>query len=497
MKNKNSLFVLLSALLVLGSLLAAHAESTGLKLPQIIDNNMVLQRGQKVPVWGWATPGTKVTVEFAGQTKSTITDPTGRWELRLGKLKASAEPATMVIKAGETITLTNILVGEVWLASGQSNMEKPIGTQPGQLPCFNSEKELADGDYPNIRLFKVEQGTQSPDPVTEFKKFHTWRACNSNSLDGIKFSAAAYFFGRDIHTNLNIPVGLILSSWGGTRIEPWTPPVGFKMIPWLAEFASSTPDKNIQAVHPSQIFNQMINPLKGYGIRGAIWYQGESNLTGKNDETYADKMNALINGWRQVWGEGNFAFYFVQIAPYLYYERNKSHGFPSPEALPEFWRIQASVPEHVKNSGMVPSTDLVDDLGDIHPRNKLDIGKRLAAMALNKTYGKSSVVCAGPKFRTAKASGATMVVKFDSVQDGLISRDGKALDWFTIAGADGKFVSAKAEIQGSDKVVVSSPEVPNPVSVRFGWNEQARPNLCNKALWPAMPFRSDNPGGTH
>jgi len=304
--------VLLVALTLCQPLFAdsTNAESGSLKLPAIFGDNMVLQQQQPVPIWGWAAPGAKVTVNFDGQSASTHADKQGRWLVKLKKLDATFLPQTLVVESGETKSFTNILVGEVWLCSGQSNMEKPIGNQPGQKPCFNAPEELAAGHYPDIRLFKVEKEL-SATPLDNLKKFRTWRACDSNALETTKFSAAGYFFGREIHTNLNVPVGLIESSWGGTRIEPWTPPVGFESVHSLARLA--TPPSitgKIPNTTPMVIYNAMIAPIAGFAIRGALWYQGESNLMGTNDDylTYADKMKALVGGWRAIWHEGDFPF---------------------------------------------------------------------------------------------------------------------------------------------------------------------------------------------
>jgi sialate O-acetylesterase len=481
--------VLCIALLAVG--ISARAE---LKLAAIFGDNMVLQQQQRVPVWGWSTPGAEVSVHFNGQTKLTRADAAGRWLVRLARLKATAEPQSLVVVAGETKTFTNILVGEVWLASGQSNMEKPIGKQPGQKPTLNYEQELAAANYPNLRLFQVEKNL-SATPLDDLQKFHGWLACDSNALNSISFSAAAYFFGREIHTNLNVPVGLIEASWGGTRIEPWTPPVGFEAVPALGQFAQINFGTNkISNTRPTVLYNAMIAPLAGFALRGALWYQGESNLMGTNAEndylTYADKMTALVSGWRQVWDDGSFPFYFVQIAPYKYFN-GKNRRVNSPAMLPEFWTLQARAARCIKNTGMVVTTDLVDNLDDIHPRDKASVGHRLALLARNKTYGEN-VVSSGPVFRKMKISGHGIVLMFDHADGGLASRDGKPLTWFTLAGADGTFVPADARILG-DTLEVSAAGVDQPVAVRFAWDELAQPNFVNAAGLPAEPFRTDNP----
>jgi sialate O-acetylesterase len=415
--------------------------------------------------------------------------------VKLGKLKASFTPESLVIAADETKTFTNVLVGEVWLGSGQSNMEKPIGKQPGQKPTFNAEAELAAAaNYPNIRIFKIEKALSAV-PLMDLGANSGWLACSSNSLDEIHFSAAAYFFSREIHTNLNVPVGLVESSWGGTRIEPWTPPAGFEKVASQKKFAGTTLNANkLSNTQPTAIYNAMIAPITGFALRGALWYQGESNLMGTNANNdyleYADKMAALVGGWRQIWREGDFPFYFVQIAPFNYYS-GKVHRVNSPEMLPEFWTLQSKAARQIKHTGMVVTTDLVDDLKDIHPRDKATVGHRLALLALDETYDKE-VESSGPIFAKAKFKEGKAILKFDEADGGLISKDSQALTWFTIAGADGKFVPAEAKIVG-ETVEVSAATIAKPAMVRFAWHETAQPNLCNAAGLPAAPFRTDAP----
>ena len=317
-----------------------------------------------------------------------------------------------------------------------------------------------------------------------------WTVCSSNTVDAIKFSAAAYFFGRELHKDLKVPVGLIESSWGGTRIEPWTPREGFQMVPSLSEFVRGPSSTNRQ-VSASTLYNGMIAPLVPFAIRGAIWYQGESNLIDGNDGViYADKMKAMVSSWRKLWGEGEFAFYYVQIAPFLYSQRKDPQPHTT-EALPLIWEAQ-TLGLGIPNTGMIVTTDLVDDLHDIHPRDKQDVGKRLAQVAEAKTYGRKGIAYSGPMYKGMEVRGAKVVLHFDDADGGLMSKDGKPLTWFTIAGADGKFEPAEAAIDG-DTVVVSSPKVTEPKAVRFAWDETAQPNFCNKAGLPAVPFRTDGP----
>jgi sialate O-acetylesterase len=470
---------------ILSVQISARAE---LKLPAIFGDNMVLQQQMRVPVWGWAAPGAEVKVTFGGQHKATRAAADGKWLVKLGKLKASFVPQSLVIESSETKRFTNILVGEVWLGSGQSNMEKPIGLQPGQKPVFNYEQELAAADYPNIRIFQVEKRL-SAQPRLHLEKFHGWQECSSNALNSISFSAAAYFFGREIHTNLNVPVGLIESSWGGTRIEPWTPPVGFQSVPSLAQL--HTPDfgtNRIPNTAPSVLYNAMIAPITGFALRGALWYQGEAN---RSDTNYDLKMSALVGGWRQLWNEGDFPFYFVQIAPFTYINNLATYSADT-DPLPRFWVQQARAARQIKHAGMIVTTDLVDDLKDIHPRDKASVGHRLALLALDETYEKE-VPSAGPAFERMNTVGNKAVLKFAHTHGGLVSKDGQPLTWFAIAGADGKFVPAEARIVAKNKIEVSAAGVDQPVAVRFAWDQLAQPNLCNGAGLPAEPFSTQFP----
>jgi len=448
------------SLIVLSALftLQVQAEVT---LPRVIDSNMVLQRGQPVPIWGWAEPGEEVRVEFGGQSKRTQADRTRRWEVRLRPLKASGRPADLVVTGVNRIVLTNILVGEVWLCSGQSNMEKPIGAQQGQRP----QRDL---------------------------KSRGWFLCNSNAHEALKFSAVAYFFGCDIHRELGVPVGLTESAWGGTRIEPWTPAVGFDTVPALrGKIELPDPHATLNQRVPTVLYNAMIAPLVPFAFRGALWYQGESNLIDVPDgPIYADKMRALIEGWRQVWGMGKFSFYYVQLAPFTYFSDREKPRADSPERLPEMWEAQTDALK-VPKTGMVVTTDLVQDVHDLHPVNKQDVGRRLARLALAKDYGRKDMVWSGPMLRKATFKNGRAILYFDHVDGGLVSKDGKPLSWFTIAGEDGGFVAANAVIE-DDTVVVSSPEVTKPKVVRFAWHEKAMPNLFNAAGLPAVPFRTDH-----
>lgn len=460
-----------------------------LRLPAIIGDHMVLQAGDAVPIWGWAKPGEPVSVRFADQTVRTKAGRDGRWQISLKPLKASKTPADLTVSAGETKVVSDVLVGEVWLASGQSNMEKPLGEKSGQKPTLNAAQEIAAADFPEIRLFKVGR-VRSAEPKDDVQGH--WVKTSPASIEAVQFSAAAYFFGRRLHQELGVPVGLIDSTWGGTRIEPWTPREAFEAMPSLtgfAEWRAASPLK-LPDMQLASLYNGMIAPLAPFGLKGVIWYQGESNTIEYNDGAiYADKMTALVQGWRNAFGR-DLSFYYVQIAPHLYHVVRQA-TVVSPELEPLLWEAQtASL--RLPKTGMVVTTDLVDDLMDIHPRNKKEVGERLARWALARDYGHSEIEVSGPLYHGMTVEGGKAMLSFDHLGGGLAASDGKPLSWFTIAGADGKFYPATAEVVG-DRLAVSSPAVRAPAIVHFAWDEGAQPNFVNKAGLPASPFRTDNP----
>jgi len=493
-------------------LVCAAASFADVKLPAIISDNMVIQQGMKVPIWGWAEPGEKVLISGSWQSRpwSATADKNGKWTVKIDPPRQAGGPYQMTISAKNTVKIENVLCGEVWVCSGQSNMQWSVER------TANAEQEIAAADYPKIRLFAVERNA-SGYPLDDC--VGSWSGCSPETI--AKFSAVAYFFGRELHKELDVPIGLINTSWGGTRIEPWTPPAGFASAAKLKEIRKevgqangeyrksvaesldtietwvrgsrkalaeneSIPAAPVWPKHPlssrgrpTGLYNAMVHPLVPFAIRGAIWYQGESN---RNDGMlYFEKMKALMGGWRSVWGQGDFPFYFVQLAPYHYGEE--------PLLLPRIWEAQKAALS-VPNTGMAVTTD-IGNLSDIHPKNKQDVGKRLALWALAKTYGRGNLVYSGPLCKSMSVEANKVRIRFDHVGGGLASRDGKPLTWFTIAGADRNFVEANAKIDG-DTVVVWSDTVDEPVAVRFGWHQEAEPNLINKEGLPASPFRTDN-----
>ncbi|MYF98082.1 sialate O-acetylesterase [Candidatus Poribacteria bacterium] len=510
---KLTIFVLIISMLFMTS----ASTFADVKLPHIFGNDMVMQRDMPAPIWGWAAEGEEITVSLSQQdnvevihTDTVKTDEKGDWRMTLPATPAGG-PYTIKVVGSNTVEFTNILFGEVWVCSGQSNMAWTVNASN------NNREEIATANYPNIRLFhipRVSSGLPSTDVPAE------WRPTSPDSVR--HFSAVAYNFGRHIHKELDVPVGLISTSWGGTRIEAWTAPEGFDSVPALASITEEINDidrnyrselpKKIEEIkewiaetrdalendsvifkmpenfhpltpqgRPTALYNNMIYPLVPYAIRGALWYQGESNM--REGMVYHEKMKALINGWREVWKQGDFPFYFVQLAPWGGYDRN------DPTHLPKIWEAQTATLA-LPNTGMVVTTD-IGNVKDIHPRNKQDVGLRLAYWALANTYGKDDIVYSGPLYKSMEVEGDAILISFKYTGSGLVSRDGEPLSWFQIAGEDQQFVDAVAVIDG-DTVVVSSDTVKAPVAVRLGWNQIAEPNLMNKEGLPVSPFRTDS-----
>jgi sialate O-acetylesterase len=452
------------------------------RCPPLFGDHMVLQRDQPLPVWGEAAPGETVTVTFAGQTRTTAANPAGHWRVTLDPLPASAEPRSLQIQGSNTLAFADVLVGEVWFCSGQSNMEKYFGPRQGQQPVDNHELEVAAAHIPQLRLFQVPHAPMPP----EGPALLHWLPCTPEALQQSGFSAVAYFFGQQVQRTIGVPVGLIHSSFGGTRIEAWLPPEAFAGPP-LRDLPDQPYFAWIQGVQRTELYQSMVAPYAPFALRGFLWYQGETNLMAGNVADYAAKQTALIAGWRRAWGRPEAPFYGVLIAPMDYSQWEK---FPvTATALPAFWaeQIKAFSAPH---TGLVVTTDLVADTHDIHPTNKRDIGLRLARLALAETYGRADIPSRGPTFAGMKISGHRIELTFDHAE-GLRSRDGQALTGFIISGENQTFRPAQARIEDG-KVIVSHERVEKPVAVRFAWHETANPNLINGAGLPAVPFRTDD-----
>jgi len=496
---------------LLSTLLSGLAHAAVLPA-HIFSDHMVLQRDKPIPVWGWDDPGQSVTVEMNGATQTATTGADGRWTVTLPALKTSTAPATMTIHDKDgAVTITDILVGDVWVCSGQSNMEFQLGGANESHDAIVAADKLTQ-----IRLLLVSKAVSGiPADDTDA----TWTTCTTATA--AHFSAVGFFFGKAVSEKIGVPIGLIQSTWGGTPIQPWTPRDGFALddklkgdlpaldqvqsqlratVPaklpdierWLARtkaaLATNSPLPALPAWpvdplalngNPSKdtvLFNAMIHPLIPFAIRGVLWYQGESN---HGDALYADRLHALIRSWRQLWAQGDFPFYFVQIAPLgIVYAKGE---------LIDLWQAQSSCLD-LPNTGMAVTND-IGDLATIHPKDKRDVGERLARIAFAKEYALPGIIFSGPVYKSMQIDGGKIRLTFDYAEGGLAVRDGQPLSWFEIAGADGNFVAADAAIDGQ-QVVVSSAQVPAPTAVRFAWGNNAVPNLMNHEGLPAPAFNT-------
>lgn len=475
-------------------------------------DNMVLQQGIRNPVWGTADPGEKIAVHFNGQKLSTVAGEDGKWMVRLEPMKAGG-PYKLLVIGRNNVLCDNVMVGEVWICSGQSNMWWTVKLSA------NPDEEIANAKHPRIRLYTVPQKV-SPRP--ESNVAGKWVECSPETVPG--FSAAAYYFGRELHKALNVPIGLVHTSWGGTPAESWTSLDTLKADPELSVYgdryseqvanfekagadypklmeqwkadaekarsegkdAPAEPKAPAYSPYlPSSLYNAMVAPLVPYGIRGAIWYQGESNAA--KAYQYRRLFPTMIKNWRREWAQGDFPFFFVQLANWA-----PKTDRPIDDEWAELREAQ-TMTLSLKNTGMAVAVD-IGDPNDIHPKNKQEVGRRLALNALALTYGRK-LTCSGPIYRTMEPEGDSIVLVFDHVGGGLVAKDGD-LKGFTIAGSDQKFAPARANIIGNT-VVVSSPMVRSPVAVRYSWAVNPDGNLYNKAGLPASPFRTDGwPGVT-
>lgn len=477
-KNWNLLFLLLFINLVAG------AQVT---LPPFFNCNMVLQQGMPIPVWGWASPGEKVSVTFNNKTVTTKTGKDGKWKVTLHAMNYGG-PHNMVIKGKNLRTIENILIGEVWVCSGQSNMAFNLSS------ALNAEAEINTSNYPEIRLFTVNKRiSQTPQENLEDG---AWWECSP--ISSPQFSAVAYFFGRELYHKLKVPIGLINTSWGGTVAETWTSPETIAKNPDFAPMLEKLKKLDLQEYSkslepsgaklgpnsfPTLLYNGMINPLIPYGIKGAIWYQGEGNA--KRAYQYRRVFSDMIKDWRNQWDQGDFPFLFVQLANY-----KKPDSLPSESAWAELREAQSMALELPK-TGMASAID-VGDASNIHPKDKLTVGKRLALAALYTAY-RQKIEYSGPVFNKMKINGNRIEITFSHVGTGLKVKDKyNYIKGFALSGNDHKFYWAKARITGVNTIIVSTPEVSEPVAVRYGWaNNPDDLNLYNSEGLPADPFRTD------
>ncbi len=496
-----------SVSILFASLTLGLSTRADVKLPAIFSDHMVLQRDAEVPVWGWAAPGEKVTVSIAGQTANATAGKDGKWQVDLAPM-IPGRTHTLTVQGKNTLTMKDVLIGDVWLGSGQSNMAMKV------FASNDPEKEKTVANYPRIRMFTVSSST-ALEPQEDCRG--SWAVCSPVTVGA--FSATAYFFGRELHDKLNVPIGLINSSVGGTPIESWTSLAAQKrnkeLTPLMSQLETQVSNYNpaeekikfekalaawegraakakaagkkaprkprlagppmLNSAYPGALFNGKISPLVPYALKGAIWYQGERNSGPGNAELYRHQLPLLISDWRTRWALGDFPFAWVQLPNF----NAAARDWPT---IRESMLLTLKTP----NTGMAITID-VGDPKDIHPKNKQAVGKRLAMWALGDVY-KFDIATSGPLPEKLAIKDGKVTVTFDHTNGGLRAKEGE-LKGFEIAGADGKWHPAKASVHHEICVVAHSDQVKDPKAIRYAWSDNPTCNLYNGAKLPASPFR--------
>lgn len=480
------------------------------KLPAVFSDHAVLQRDMPVPVWGTAEAGEAVTVMIAGQTHKTKGDDTGHWRVTLQPLKVGA-PLRLVVEGKNRLQRIDLLVGDVWLCSGQSNMEWEVGN------AFNGDLDMETANYPQIRMLTIDTPA-SQTPLEDFDD--TWHVCSPETVE--TFSAVGYYFGREIYEHVHVPIGLIDNSWGGSACEAWIPREKLEGNPlyepllkrWdkrVADFkaasaaasapndAPSPPAARVRAgrdgrgvlsnplgsqVMPANLYNSRIRTILPFAIRGTIWYQGEENAD--RAYQYREMFPLMVKTWREEWKQGDFPFYWAQLADYM-----DESEVPGESAWAELREAQSMALEKIPNSGQAVIIDL-GDTADIHPRNKFDVARRLARIALARDYGREELVYRSPRFESMEIQGDRILLRFKDVDRGLKKWDNERVQGFAIAGSDRAWVWCEARIVAPDQVQVRSDAVPDPIAVRYAWSDNPVANLYNMAGLPVTPFRTDD-----
>lgn len=453
-------------------------------LPDIFSDHMVLQQKAKIELWGWASPAEPVSItsSFSNRKIEVVADSSGQWKVEI-RTPAAGGPYELIITGYSRKVLQDVWLGEVWLASGQSNMEMPIDSIAAHYSgVLDYKQEIEQADYPMIRQFDV-QNHYAYDP--EFNAIGQWEIIKPQNAGN--FSATAYFFARELRQKLDVPVGIINATWGGTPAQAWIKGEAlnpfqpyFSQVEALIQDNEAPIDKN----YPSVLYNGMISPVIPYSIQGVIWYQGESNI-GKPEE-YEDLMKVLINNWRNQWDARKLPFLMVQIAPYDYASRNWFKG--DAYSLGRLIEAQQSVLD-MRNVYLAPTSD-IGNLKDIHPKNKQEVGKRLANIALDEVYKQKVDVISGPVFHKMKIKEGKVILSFKETGSGIMF-SGDKLEGFEIAGPDQKFYPAQASLDKKN-VVLSSEMVEQPVAVRYAFKNTSQVNFFNQEGWPARPFRTDD-----
>lgn len=490
-------------------------------LPSVFGTGMVLQQGRPVPVWGWADAGEKVTVSFRDQSVSATASDEGEWKVQLEPV-GLGEPGTLTVAGNNTVTFDDVLVGEVWVCSGQSNMQWSVRAS------LDPDLEAASANFPKIRLFKVPMVT-AKEPQTNVPA--EWQVCSPETVPD--FSAVAYYHGRQLHQVLGVPVGLIQTAWGGTRAEAWTSPSAMAsteelqpiLDAWAEQVAHYDPeqarqryevqlkrweeqaeqakqqgrsvprrpqaptDPRLDRHHPSNLYNAMVAPLVPYAIRGAIWYQGESNAS--RADQYRTLMPVMIQSWRDAWNQGDFPFYQVQLANFREIQEE-----PGDSDWAELREAQYLTTQALPHVGAVCITDL-GAARDIHPRDKQNVGKRLARLALHHDYDNKGIVPQGPTYKSMEVVEGKCLIRFETHGSPLTSWYREPLTGFALAGKNQQWAWGNAKIIDSETIEISHPDISDPVAVRYNWADNPQGNLYNELYLPAYPFRTDDwPGIT-
>jgi sialate O-acetylesterase len=486
-------------------LLSLQYSLADVRLPTLFSDNMVFQQAMKVPIWGWADPGEKIIVELGDSKAETITNANGKWKVRIGPLVAGG-PFGLTVYGKNTLRIDNVLVGEVWIASGQSNMAMEVKS------CLNADEEISMARNPMIRHFQVKrtkaiEPLEDVAPVGKDSWLNTWEVCDPSTAG--HFSGTAYYFARTLYEERNIPIGIIHASWGGTTAEAWTPRDTLENDPGLKAILEDWPAYNddeewlkgeyeefIQEVEktrmegrpaplyfnqPSVLFNGILAPVIPYGMRGVIWYQGESNAYRACQ--YRELFPAMITQWRRKWEQGDFPFLFVQLANYHF----------EPQVFPELREAQ-SMTLKLPQTAMAVTIDIGDST-DIHPKNKQEVGRRLA-LAAQKTAYSEDILFSGPIYKKMFIEGSKCWLLFDHIGDGLVAKEDGELLGFSVAGKDREFLKARARIDGN-QIIIWNEEINQPVAVRYAWaNHPVDFNLYNQSgenpCLPASPFRTDD-----
>ncbi|MDN5216847.1 sialate O-acetylesterase [Fulvivirgaceae bacterium BMA12] len=488
-------------------LVTATASKADIKLPAIFSDHMILQQNTQVKLWGTADAGENITIVASwGEEKSVTADGKGNWKTEIQTPAGSHVPQQIIFKGNNNVFLGNVLIGEVWLCSGQSNMAWSIKRS------HNSYEETKNANYPSIRFFHIPRKLAWK-PQNDVNAH--WQPCSPESISDQ--SALAYFFGRELRQELDVPIGLIVSAWGGSGAQAWIDKEtagkeGLQdIVDWYntnesklqqyrydfvkasAEWRSKQPEgapidwstrpkRNLPGDQhmPFALYNGMIHPIKTYSMKGAIWYQGESNVSRAHQ--YRTLFPAMIKSWRNVWNQGNFPFYYVQIAPFHY---SDYEGITSAELRD----AQLKTLDVTENTGMVVITD-IGDVNDIHPTKKQEVGRRLALLALHNDYKKIEGAYSSPFYKSHRVEGSKIIVSLDHAK--ALKARGKDLIGFTIAGKNKVFVKADAKIINGNQLEISSKQVRRPVAVRFGWSNALVTNLFNEINLPVSPFKTDN-----